>query len=73
MIVDARRAFPYVKEGEILYSNLQNDVRVGDVLLVTSREETDLGTIFYVMKDGIHSPVHSFFARRYVGDEKCSG
>ena len=73
VIVDARRAFPHVKEGEILYSNLQNDIRVGDILLVTSQEETKLGTIFYVMKDGIRSPVHSFFARRYVGDEKCSG
>jgi hypothetical protein len=73
VIVDPRKAFPHVDAGEILYSNLQNDIRVGDILLVTSQEETKLGTIFYVMKDGIRSPVHSFFARRYVGDEKCSG
>ena len=39
MIVDPRRAFPHVLPGEILYSNLNGDVRVGDILLVVAEEE----------------------------------
>ena len=68
-IVDPRKAFPHVKSGGILYSNLGNDVRVGDILLVTSQEETKFGIVFYVVKDGVRSQIHSFFTRKYVGDK----
>jgi len=70
-IIDPRKSFPHVEIGDILYSNLGNDIRVGDILLVTSEEETKFGKLFYVIKDGVHSPVHSFFAEKYVGDKEC--
>ena len=71
-IVDRRKAFPHDEHGEILYSNLENDIRVGDILLVTSEEETKFGKLFYVIKNGVHSPVHSFFTEKYVGERECS-
>jgi len=71
-IIDPRKAFPHVRHGGILYSNLQNDIRVGDILLVTSEEETKFGTVFHVTKDGMNSPVHSHFTVKYVGDKQCS-
>lgn len=69
VIVDLRRAFPHVLPGEILYSNLEGDVRVGDILLVVAEEEGKFGTSFLVTKDGIETEVHSFFTRKYFGDE----
>jgi len=66
-IVDPRKAFPHVKHGEILYSNLDADVRVGDILLVVGELEDKFGTSFLVTKDGIKTQVHSFFTRKYVG------
>jgi len=69
VIVDPREEFPHVKHGEILYSNLEGDVRVGDILLVVAEEEGKFGTSFVVTKDGMKTEVHSFFTRKYVGDE----
>lgn len=69
VIVDPRKAFPHVLPGEILYSNLEGDVRVGDILLVVSEEEGKFGTSFLVTKGGIKTQVHSFFTRKYFGDE----
>ena len=71
-IVDPRKAFPHVEHGEILYSNLENDIRVGDILLVVGQEEGKFGTSFLVTKDGIKTEVHSFFTRKYVGERECS-
>jgi len=69
VIVDPREEFPHVKYGEILYSNLEGDVRVGDILLVVAEEEGKFGTSFVVTKDGMKTEVHSFFTRKYVGDK----
>jgi|TARA_R110002012_G_scaffold118392_1_gene266578 hypothetical protein len=71
-VVDPRKAFPHVEHGEILYSNLEGDVRVGDILLVVGESEGKFGTSFLVTKDGIKTEVHSFFTRKYVGDKQCS-
>jgi hypothetical protein len=72
VIIDPRKEFPHVECGEILYSNLNNDVRVGDILLVIGQEEGKFGTSFLVTKDGIRAEVHSFFTRKYVGGKECS-
>lgn len=71
-VVDPRKAFPHVEYGEILYSNLEGDVRVGDILLVVGESEGKFGTSFLVTKDGIKTEVHSLFTRKYVGDKQCS-
>jgi hypothetical protein len=71
-IIDPRKAFPHVEAGNILYSNIGNDIRVGDILLVVGQEEGKFGTSFLVTKDGIKTQVHSFFTRKYVGDRECS-
>lgn len=66
-IIDPRKSFPNINSGEILYSNVQDDIRVGDILLVTSEEETKYGTVFHVAKNGVMSHVHSIFTEKYVG------
>ena len=69
-IIDPRKSFPNVNRGEILYSNVQDDIRVGDILLVTSEEETEYGTVFSVTKNGVKSEVHSVFTEKYVGQKQ---
>ena len=71
VIVDPRKAFPHVPPGEILYSNLEGDVRVGDILLVVAEEDGKFGRSFLVTKDGMKTEVHSFFTRKYVGGKEC--
>jgi len=68
-IVDPRKAFPHVERGNILYSNVEGDVRVGDILLVVGQQEGKYGVTLIVTKNGIETEVHSFFARKYRSEQ----
>jgi len=68
-IVDPRTEYPHVERGEILYSNVEGDIRVGDILLVVGKYEGKFGVNLIVTKNGIETEVHSLFTKRYASEQ----